>query len=192
MALQKAGYNNDVSTPNDEQLPIAEDELKIELLSTDAIPPTRATPQSAGLDLYSTIDGIVKQNEHLIVPIDIAFEPKSGTYGQVLARSSFAAKGITVLGGVIDADYRGNIKVILQNNSKNEFQVKKGQRVAQLVIKKISLPTVKVVDKLNSTERGAQGFGSTEKLHKHMPRPLMPVNTPISIDSTTAAAAAGQ
>ena len=84
-------------------------------------------------------------------------------YAQLYARSSMAAKGITVLGRVIDPDYRGNIKVILQNNSKNDFTIHKYDRVAQIVFKSITCPAILPVTQLDTTEQGTKGFGSTEK-----------------------------
>ena len=187
IALQRAGYNNVNTSADDKPATKPERHIKIKLLSDDAIPPTRSTPTSAGLDLYSTIDAVIKPQGNIIVPIDIAIEPENGTYAQIATRSSFAAKGVTTLGGVVDSDYRGNVKVILQNNSKLDFEITKGQRVAQLLVKHISLPVVQVVDNLSNTLRNADGFGSTEK--KRATSPTIPIDTPINSGSTTAAAA---
>ena len=137
IALQKAGYSNENTTANDKVEQKPDKFLQIKLLSEDEIAPTRSTPSSAGLDLHSTINAVIKPQENVIIPIDIAIQHEEGTYGQVQPRSSFGAKGITTLGNVIDADYRGNVKVILQNNSKNDFEITKNQQIAQLLIKHI-------------------------------------------------------
>ena len=165
VALQKLGYNNSGSNPTDATTIINESTLKVKLLSTNATPPTRSTPSSAGLDLYSTIDTVVQPQEHVIIPLDIAIEPSQSTYAQICTRSSFAAQGVNVVGGVIDADYRGNVKVIIQNNSKSPFQINANQRIAQLILKKISLPKVELVESITATERADKGFGSTEGAH---------------------------
>lgn len=83
--------------------------------------------------------------------------------GEIKDRSSLALKGITTLGGVIDPSYRGEVVVILQNLGDQVYQIAAGDRIAQLVLVKVSTPTVEVVDSLESTERGTDGFGSTGK-----------------------------
>lgn len=127
---------------------------------------------------------MIVPGSHVIIPLDIAIEARQNTYAQIVTRSSFAIKGVTVLGGVIDSDYRGNIKVILQNNSKVPFQVTKAQRIAQMIINRIHTPAIKIVDNLNTTARNKNGFGSTETLDKQIPQ-----NHPITalplIDNTT-------
>ena len=193
LALQKAGYSNINTTPNDKVEKKPENFLKLKLLTPDAITPTRSSTSSAGLDLYSTIDGVVRSQENLIIPIDIAIEPEEGTYAQIATRSSIATKGVSVLGGVIDSDYRGNVKVILHNNSKKEFHIQKGQRVAQLLVKHISLPTVQVVNSLSNTVQSDKGFGSTEmEKHSLVAKPGVPRVIPLETMplSHTAAAAA--
>jgi dUTP pyrophosphatase len=177
-ALQKAGYDNSISTARDIAVPINDINLKVQLLSDMARAPERSTPDSAGLDLYSTIDGLVHPHSHIIIPTDIAIEPIKGTYGHICTRSSMASKGLSVLGGVVDQDYRGNIKVILQNNSKEAYEIQKGQSIAQLVLKQIWKPVnVDIVTDLTTTERGAAGFGSTE-MRKAKQSPVVPLPTP--------------
>lgn len=86
----------------------------------------------------------------------------AGTYGRVAPRSGLAAKhGIDTMAGVIDADYRGQVGVILANLSDTDFEIKEGDRIAQLIIEKIVMPEVVVVEKLAESVRGAGGFGST-------------------------------
>lgn len=93
---------------------------------------------------------------------DIQIELPSGCYGRVAPRSGLAAKHFIDVGaGVIDEDYRGNVGVILFNHSTVPFEVKKGDRIAQLICEQIFYPSIEEVETLSITERGAGGFGST-------------------------------
>ena len=130
--------------------------------------PEYATSQSAGLDLRANIDAPVtlKPLERAIIStgLHIALEP--GFEAQVRPRSGLAAKhGVTVLNspGTIDADYRGDIGVILCNCSNQDFVVEDGERIAQLVVAKHETVEWKAVDVLSDTDRGAGGFGHTGK-----------------------------
>ncbi|MDE0772912.1 MAG: dUTP diphosphatase [Salibacteraceae bacterium] len=130
--------------------------------------PEYATSQSAGLDLRANIDEPItlKPLERTIIPtgLHIALEP--GFEAQVRPRSGLAAKhGITVLNspGTIDADYRGDIGVILCNCSNQDFIVEDGERIAQLVVAKHETVEWTAVDVLSDTDRGAGGFGHTGK-----------------------------
>jgi dUTP pyrophosphatase len=97
-----------------------------------------------------------------LVPTDISISVPVGTYGRVAPRSGLANKhGIDTMAGVIDADYRGPVGVILANLSDVDFEVKVGDRIAQLIVEKIVMPDVVVVQKLEESVRGAGGFGST-------------------------------
>jgi|TARA_B110000093_G_C12963159_1_gene408277 dUTP pyrophosphatase len=130
--------------------------------------PEYATSQSAGLDLRANIDEPItlKPLERTIIPtgLHIALEP--GFEAQVRPRSGLAAKhGITVLNspGTIDADYRGDIGVILCNCSNQDFIVEDGERIAQLVVAKHETVEWTAVEVLSDTDRGAGGFGHTGK-----------------------------
>lgn len=93
---------------------------------------------------------------------DIQVELPSGCYGRVAPRSGLAAKNhIDVGAGVIDEDYRGNVGVVLFNHAQADFDVKRGDRIAQLICERIFYPELVEVSTLNETERGAGGFGST-------------------------------
>ena len=93
---------------------------------------------------------------------DISIATPAGTYGRIAPRSGLAAKNFIDTGaGVIDADYRGEVKVLLFNHSEVDFEVKVGDRVAQLVLERIYTPEVVVVEELEESVRGAGGFGST-------------------------------
>jgi len=128
--------------------------------------PAYETSQSAGMDIRANIEAPItlKPLERVIVKTGLFIALPVGYEAQVRPRSGLAAKkGITVLNspGTIDADYRGEIGVILVNLSNEEFVVNDGERVAQLVITKHEQITWKEVPVLNETERGAGGFGST-------------------------------
>lgn len=128
--------------------------------------PAYETEQSAGMDLRSNLTAPVtlKPLERAIIKTGLFIALPPGFEAQVRPRSGLAAKkGITVLNspGTVDADYRGEIGVILVNLSNDDFVVQDGERIAQLVIAKHERVTWQYVDVLNETERGAGGFGST-------------------------------
>ena len=138
--------------------------LYIKKLHPDAITPTKGTPVAAGYDLYCIEDFEIPARERAMISTGIAVHIPHGCYGRVAPRSSLALKfGIDVGAGVIDEDYRGELKVILFNHSNNNFVGKKGERIAQLIIEQICHCPITVVDDLNQTERGEGGFGSTGK-----------------------------
>lgn len=128
--------------------------------------PNYETIASAGMDLRANISEsiILKPLERTIVKTGLFIELPIGTEAQVRPRSGLAAKkGITVLNapGTVDADYRGEIGVILVNLSSQDFIIENGERVAQLVIAKHERAEWKEVEELSSTDRGQGGFGST-------------------------------
>ncbi len=129
--------------------------------------PYRATPGSAGADLFACLDADVKirPGERKLIPTGIAIElldNRSG--GFVFPRSSVSSKyGVSLANcvGVIDSDYRGEIKVPLINHSRKSYVIHDGDRIAQLVILPILMPIFTERDELGFTDRGAGGFGST-------------------------------
>ena len=130
--------------------------------------PKYATPLRAGLDLRANIDEPITINslERTIIPTGLFIELPSGFEAQVRPRSGLALKhGITVLNtpGTIDADYRGEIKVILVNLSGEPFTINDGERIAQMVITKHEVASLIEVNELSESERGSGGFGSTGK-----------------------------
>ena len=143
--------------------------LKIKKLRDDAKIPFRATDGSAGMDLYACIDEAVEIMPHEIrvLPTGIAIELESADYvAYIYARSGLAIKnGIAPANcvGVIDSDYRGEVCVGLLNQTEKAFTVNPEERIAQMVISPVILPTIEVVDELSDTQRGAGGFGSTGK-----------------------------
>ncbi len=141
--------------------------LKIKKIRENAKIPFRATPGSAGMDLYACLDEAITIAPHEIkvIPTGIAIELESPDYVAYLyARSGLAIKhGIAPANcvGVIDSDYRGEVCAGLLNATEKAFTIEPGERIAQLVIAPVILPEIEVVDELGDTERGAGGFGST-------------------------------
>ncbi|CAH2355110.1 deoxyuridine 5'-triphosphate nucleotidohydrolase [[Candida] railenensis] len=143
-----------------------EESLKVFLRSDKATLPTRGSALAAGYDIYSAEDSIVPGQGQALVSTDISIIVPVGTYGRVAPRSGLTVKhGISTGAGVIDADYRGEVKVALFNHSKKDFEIKKGDRIAQLVLEKIVNAEIREItqEELVTTERGEGGFGSTGK-----------------------------
>ena len=126
--------------------------------------PKRSSEFAAGYDLYSNVDIVLTTGPSInIIPIGICVAIPYGHYGRISPRSSLAIKGIDVGAGVIDQDYRGELRVVIYNLLPNEFKISRGDRVAQLILEKNSTPDVIVCDELPTTHRGNGGFGSTGK-----------------------------
>lgn len=143
--------------------------VKVKRVRAGARLPFRATPGSAGADLFACIEGdvVVGAGERVMIPTGIAIElddPETGAF--IFPRSSLAVKqGVSLANcvGVVDSDYRGEIKVPLLNHSDRPYTVRGGDRIAQMVILPILLPEFTECDRLGETERGEGGFGSTGK-----------------------------
>jgi len=137
--------------------------LGIKKLSFDAIIPTRGSDRSVGYDLYSVVDTIVPcQAGNALVATGLAITIPPGCYGRVAPRSGLAVKHcINVGAGVIDPDYTGEVKVVLFNHGDKDFEVKKGDRIAQLVLERCETPSIEEINIVEDTERGSGGFGST-------------------------------
>ena len=133
-------------------------------LSKDAKPPERGSTNAAGLDLFSAKTILIPSRGRGIVPTDIAIRLPKGTYGRIAPRSGMAVRHfIGVGGGVIDYDFTGNVTVILFNHGNQMFKVEKGDRIAQLILEKISQPVIVKVSSIQKIIRGTNGFGSTGK-----------------------------
>lgn len=136
--------------------------LKVKLLNSDASLPSRATSGSAGYDLKSSEDVLIKSRERGVVKTGISIEFPAGHYARIAPRSGLTVKkGIDVGAGVIDEDYEGEICVILFNHSNEDFVIAKGDRIAQLILEKISILEIEEVSEIRTTERGSNGFGSS-------------------------------
>lgn len=145
--------------------------MLVKKLSSAATLPSRCSPQAAGYDLASAKDTIVPARGRALVPTDIACVLPIGTYGRIAPRSSLALKhGIHVGAGVVDPDYRGNIGVVLFNWSDADYNIKVGDRIAQLILETIQTPEIQEVTSLEPTVRGTGGFGSTDATDVKSPR----------------------
>eukprot|EP00002_Diphylleia_rotans_P000526 TRINITY_DN10279_c0_g5_i1.p1 TRINITY_DN10279_c0_g5~~TRINITY_DN10279_c0_g5_i1.p1 ORF type:complete len:163 (-),score=39.27 TRINITY_DN10279_c0_g5_i1:227-715(-) len=151
-----------MSSPPSKLFKMTSEVLKVKKLSEHATIPTRGSSKAAGWDLYSAYDYVVPARGKELVKTDIAIAVPPNTYGRVAPRSGLAWKNHIDLGaGVVDEDYRGNVGVVMFNHSDQDFKVSKGDRVAQLILERISLADLQEVVELDDTERGAGGFGST-------------------------------
>lgn len=136
--------------------------LQVKFLSQHATLPKRGSANAAGYDLSSSADTVVPARGKAVVPTDLAIAIPPNTYARVAPRSGLAVKHfIDTAAGVIDEDYRGPVGVVLFNHGPQDFAVKKGDRIAQLILERIMTPEVEVVQELSSTVRGAGGYGST-------------------------------
>ena len=138
--------------------------LKIKRLSEDAKLPNYHYEGDAALNLYSIENILLKPNEHIGIKTGIAAAVPEGHAGLIWDRSGLSMKhGIKTLGGVVDSGYRGEILVGVINMSKIDYQVQKGDKIAQMLIQKVGNVAVEEVSEFNETQRGEKGFGSSGK-----------------------------
>lgn len=142
--------------------------IRVKKMHPDAMLPTYGSAEAAGADLYACIQEpvTIQPGEVFWVPTGIALEVPKGCAGLVYARSSMGAKrGLAPANkvGVVDSDYRGEIRVVLLNHSNQPQTLQPGERVAQFVITPVLQPMYEEVEELSDTGRGAGGFGSTGK-----------------------------
>ena len=137
--------------------------LRVKRLSENAVLPVRGSGLAAGYDLASAEDIVIPARGKAIAKTDLAMAIPLGHYGRIAPRSGFSWKKHTDIGaGVIDADYRGNVGVVIFNHSEEDISVSQGDRIAQLILEQISTPVVEDVEgDLDDTQRGEGGFGST-------------------------------
>lgn len=143
---------------------MADSNLYFEKCRPDSVLPERKTRGAAGYDLYADEDILITPGETVRVSVGTKMKLPSGTYGKIMERSSLAYRlGLSVGGGVIDEDYRGEVFVILRNNGVRTITIQKRQRIAQLVLMPYYSPQPIHVYSLPQSERGENGFGSTGK-----------------------------
>lgn len=138
--------------------------MKIKLLSDKAMIPYRGSEEAAGYDLYSTDSTDINPGECKLISTGIAMQLPNGYFGAIFPRSGTAVKrGLRLANcvGVIDSDYRGEVKVPLYNDSQEIQTVEQGERIAQLIILPYATVSFEVVDELTDTIRGNGGFNST-------------------------------
>lgn len=144
------------------------DLIRVKKLNPKAVLPTYGSPEAAGADLYACLEApvTIAPGETVWISTGIALEVPKGCAGLVYARSSMGVKrGLAPANkvGVIDSDYRGEIRVVLLNHGKTAQTVENGERIAQFLITPVLTPEYIEVSELSDTDRGAGGFGSTGK-----------------------------
>ena len=130
-------------------------------LSDQGFVPKRANPGSAGYDVRAPQNVVSPAGTVLKLPPDIAVEVPEGSYARWATRSTFAAKGVHIVGRVIYPDYRGNVTAAFENQGECEFPIRRGDKIAQIVVENIVRPPVVETQELTETSRGAGDFGST-------------------------------
>src|SRR3954470_15294793 len=135
--------------------------LKIKKLSNDAKIPQTQSAGAIGLDLYANQTQVIPAGQRKLVPSGVAMEIPEGHYGRVAPRSSLSLKNIDIGAGVIDPDYRGEVKALVINNSNEDLQINKHDRVAQVILEQAIVPKIQEVKQLSGTARNDKGFGST-------------------------------
>lgn len=152
-----------ISPSNTTSQAFDEEILRVVRLTDHAKLPTRGSSGAAGFDLYSAYDYLVPSRGKVLVKTDLQLEIPKGYYGRIAPRSGLALKHFLDVGaGVLDADYRGNVGIVLFNFSNTDYHVKVGDRIAQLLVEKICIPEVRECLALEDTERADKGFGSTD------------------------------
>jgi len=136
--------------------------LRFKRLDPRAVLPARGSLLAAGLDIYALEDLTLQPGERALARTGLAVAIPEGYYGRVAPRSGLATKkGLDVLAGVIDADYRGEIRCLLYNAGAEAIHLPAESKVCQLIIEKIITPTAVWADDISDTDRGSGGFGST-------------------------------
>jgi len=141
--------------------------IQVMKMAAKATLPSKGSRFSAGHDLYALKEILIPARGQSLVGTGIAIGIPQETYARIAPRSGLAYKeSIGIGGGVIDADYTGEVKVIMMNHGKKSYQVQEGDRIAQMIIEKIDTSDMMEVDNLQITDRGNKGFGSTDLLPK--------------------------
>ena len=137
-------------------------ELKVKRLTPTASIPTRGSEHAAGLDLYADENATIHPGKWKLISTGISTEFEPGMYLRIAPRSGLAVKqGIDVLAGVVDSDYRGEVKVALINHGDKDFIVHQGDRIAQAILESITMADIREAEELSDTARGEGGYGST-------------------------------
>jgi deoxyuridine 5'-triphosphate nucleotidohydrolase len=139
-----------------------EEKLRIKRLCKEARCPTKGSDEAAGWDLYSIQEKEIPSGGHSLITTGISITIPKGTYARIAPRSGLAVKNMIGIGaGVIDADYRGEVKVLLFNHGTQPFFIKDGDRIAQMILEKYSKAKIEETKDLIETTRGTKGFGSS-------------------------------
>lgn len=144
------------------------EQLFIKKLYPNSIIPTKGSAEAAGYDLYARLDNlnlIIEPHSSVLVSTGVAMKIPYGYYGRIAPRSGFSLKtGLVINAGVIDSDYRGEVKILFQNHSDKYIAINNNDKIAQIVIERIAHCKIVEVEDLDNTARGSNGFGSTDKI----------------------------
>ena len=131
-------------------------------MSSKAFAPTRATPSAAGLDLRAANEEIINPQERKLISTQLQIKIPEGHYGRIAPRSGLSLyHQLDVCAGVIDSDYRGEIRILIHNHGTSPFRVNEGDKIAQLICERITIPELKEMKILPDSLRGNKGFGSS-------------------------------
>lgn len=144
----------------------ARNKFRVQLVSPDALPPVRGSAGAAWYDIYSPVEATVPARGHVRIQTGLIVVCPPDHYVHVAPRSSLALKrSLDVGAGIVDYDSRGQFSVLLFNHSDQEYKIQKHERIAQIILEKISTPDMVMVQWFEPTERGTGGFGSTVTEH---------------------------
>ncbi|KAG6502916.1 hypothetical protein ZIOFF_035205 [Zingiber officinale] len=149
--------------------PQQEEEMLVKRISSLAQLPVRSTTGAAGYDISITYAQDIPAKDKSLLSTGLCIQIPKNTYARIAPRSSAAIKGIMIMGGVIDSDYRGEVKILAFNTTNQDIFLSKQECIAQIILERISTPTIKEVDNLEDTSRGNRGFGSTTRTFKNKP-----------------------
>jgi dUTP pyrophosphatase len=136
-------------------------QIKMKRIASEAKLPAFAHPGDAGMDLFSCVDTTLEPGETKPVPTGIQMAIPAGHVGLVWDKSGISLKGVHRLAGVVDAGYRGEVRVVMVNLGREPFAVKAGMKIAQMLIQPVEAPSIVESETLDDTSRGEGGFGST-------------------------------
>jgi len=147
-------------------------EFKVKLFNDDVIAPFKADSGCAGYDVFSTKNVIIPDGERCLIPLGFAVQVPNYYYLRVAPRSGLSLRGIDIGAGVIDSSYRGEVMVLVINNTGDDYEVKEGDKIAQLIMERCANVEIQICyeysdsdseydDDLTETSRGTNGFGST-------------------------------
>lgn len=136
--------------------------VKFQKISESAIIPYYARSGDAGMDIFSDEEVVLEAGERKKIKTGIKMELPEGYVGLIWDKSGVAFNdGVKTMAGVCDSSYRGEILIVLVNLGKNSYKIKKGQKIAQMLIQKVEKADIELVDMMSETSRGEDGFGST-------------------------------
>ena len=136
--------------------------IRFQKILEEAVAPSYAHPGDAGMDIFSAEDAIIKAGERKNIRTGLKMELPEGYVALIWDKSGLALNnGIKTMAGVIDSCYRGEIGIVLVNLNNQDYKIKKGQKISQILIQKVETAEIEVAEKLSETKRSEGGFGST-------------------------------